>query len=235
MDYRHELKYYLGKKDAYILTQRLSSALPRDAHCGDSGYAVASLYFDNMYLNAYYQKINGISERDKIRVRVYDDSKGLIRLEIKKKRESYVQKESAQISLEAYQSMVRGDTGFPPEWIDRKNPALNQYMAVANTGMLKPVVIVDYRRQVFVGPGDLRVSFDEGLRLAADSVDLFAANKGYLSVLPEDTVIMEVKYASFLPAYVDALLSGVRVQRASVSKYTLCVDKLKEVRHYAQY
>ena len=233
MDYRHELKYYIGKKDAYILTKRLSSVLPRDAHCGDSGYDVASLYFDNIYLNAYHQKINGVSERDKIRIRVYNDSKGLIRLEIKKKLESYVKKETAQISFEAYQSMAGGDAGFPPEWVDRKNPALNQYMIAASTGMLKPVVIVDYHRQVFVGPGDLRVSFDEGLRLAANSTDLFAANNRYLSVLPEDTVIMEVKYASFLPAYVNALLSGVYVQRASVSKYTLCVDKLKEVRHYA--
>jgi len=233
MNYRHEIKYYINRKDAYILAKRLDTVLARDPNCGDSGYDVTSLYFDTVFLHAYHQKVNGISDRKKIRIRAYNYSKGLIRLEVKRKAEVYTQKDTAQISFDEYQSIIHGGAGFPLEWVQKKNPAMNQWMISANVSMLKPVVLVDYRRQVFVDSGDLRISFDGGLRFAPGSASLFSANNHYLSVLPEDTVIMEVKYAGYLPAYIDALLSGVRLQHVSVSKYVLCMDKLKGVKHYA--
>jgi SPX domain protein involved in polyphosphate accumulation len=194
---------------------------------------VTSLYFDDIYLDSYYQKVEGISERDKIRIRIYNSSKDFIRLEIKKKLEIYIKKEVVQISFDDYQRIIKENFGYPAEWVNRKNPALNTFLIAKKINMLKPVLIIDYLRTAFCDSGNTRICFDYDLRLATGSVDLFSIKNRYLNVLPEDAVIMEVKYSSYLPEHLSALLSSVRSQYASISKYELCMAKLKEVSSYA--
>lgn len=233
MDYRHELKYYINKKDAFILMQRLSSILRRDEHCGDSGYVVTSLYFDNVYLSSYYQKLNGVFERDKIRIRAYDYSKDFIRLEVKNKMDAYIKKQSSRITFEDYENIVCGKMGLPFDSLHQNNPAINKYLVSAHLSMLKPVVIVDYLRHAFVGPGGLRVSFDFDLRLAFPDTDMFSPENHYLKAIPDDTVILEVKYTSYLPTYISSMINGISFDKSSISKYIFCMDKLKEIKYHA--
>ena len=69
--YRHEWKHVLHVGDLLILRQRLSAVMDRDPHTINGKYHIRSLYFDNLYDKALREKIDGISMREKFRLRLY--------------------------------------------------------------------------------------------------------------------------------------------------------------------
>ena len=91
---------------------------------------------------------------------------------------------------------------------------------------LRPAVTVRYRRDAFYFPGtDLRLTFDTDLRvLAADEKALFDTSLSGIPVLDGNTVIMEIKYGSCMPAFIRHL-TAVPARQLSVSKYALCREK----------
>ena len=46
---RRELKYLISLADMYSIKKKLSVVMNRDAHNGENGYLVRSLYFDSLY------------------------------------------------------------------------------------------------------------------------------------------------------------------------------------------
>ena len=82
--YRHEYKYLISRADAELLKLRLPHIMERDTHSGDSGrYTIRSLYFDDFANTAYYEKVDGVAQRAKYRIRFYDYDSSLIKLEKK--------------------------------------------------------------------------------------------------------------------------------------------------------
>jgi hypothetical protein len=235
MRYRHELKYYIPSAEAFVLTQRMASILKYDKNSNQTGYYVTSLYFDDMFFDSYYQKIEGVYEREKFRIRIYNYSSDFIKLELKKKIASYVKKDSERISYEQYQNIVRGNGCSLSEATDDHKSLLNKFLIQCKIKKLSPVVIVDYLRHVFVDSGDLRISFDHDLRVSTGDNDLFFPNPSYLRVLSQDLVIMEIKYSTYLPAHIHALLNSAKAQYCSISKYVMCLDRLKEVKCFAKF
>lgn len=84
---RHELKHYINYSDVLQLRARLPlvAMLDKNAVQGN-GYRVKSLYFDNFNDKALIEKINGVNEREKFRLRLYNNDMSFIRLEKKAKR-----------------------------------------------------------------------------------------------------------------------------------------------------
>ena len=83
---RHELKYYINPAELEALRRRLERVMRLDSHCrGGRAYNVRSLYFDDAFDSAYYDKIDGVMARDKYRLRVYNHSDEVIFLERKRK------------------------------------------------------------------------------------------------------------------------------------------------------
>ena len=81
MKLRHELKYYISYPEYYNLVSRLSVSMRRDEHAAaTNGYFIRSLYFDDMYNSAYYDKEAGVMERSKYRIRIYNNSPKQIKL-----------------------------------------------------------------------------------------------------------------------------------------------------------
>ena len=70
----------------------------------DHGYTVASLYFDSVGLDCYYQKLAGVRTRKKLRIRFYPEN-GLtpetkVFLEIKRKYDAVVVKDRLALNYE---------------------------------------------------------------------------------------------------------------------------------------
>ena len=108
--YRQEIKQLLTPVQAFLLRQRISAILPADEHSGPgSAYLIRSVYFDTLDDRAYEEKEAGISEREKIRIRFYDHSDQVIKLERKEKRENLIYKESVSIPREAADAAFMGD------------------------------------------------------------------------------------------------------------------------------
>ena len=70
---RHELKYFIARPQYELLSRTLKGALKLDANAVRHGgsYHIRSLYFDTVFDDALYDKINGVKDRDKYRMRIY--------------------------------------------------------------------------------------------------------------------------------------------------------------------
>ena len=85
--YRHEYKHEINTSEFITLSMRLNSALKADEFArADGAYEITSLYFDDVYGTALKEKLNGVSCRDKFRLRRYNNDTEHIKLEKKSKR-----------------------------------------------------------------------------------------------------------------------------------------------------
>ena len=83
---RHEFKHHLNPGQDLLLASRLRKLFPHDKNADSHGsYRVSSLYFDTPSDRALRQKIDGVNQREKFRLRYYNDDLSFIRLEKKYK------------------------------------------------------------------------------------------------------------------------------------------------------
>ena len=72
--FRHELKYRIGCAQYIELRNRLRTVMRSDVHTDvDGRYLIRSIYFDNYMDKALREKIDGVSRREKFRIRYYND------------------------------------------------------------------------------------------------------------------------------------------------------------------
>lgn len=218
--YRHELKYYINAGDYTLLRQRLNAAMEHDENAGETGeYHIRSLYFDDPANTALREKLSGVDKRDKIRIRIYNLSDKVIKLECKHKKDGFIQKDSISLSREECERLCRGDYTF---LLRRSEPfARRMFVKFASEG-LRPAVIVDYVREAFVFPAeDVRITFDKDVRTAYRSTDIFNTN---LTTYPvtEYPMVLEVKFNHYLPTYIRELVQTSASIRSAISKYCLC-------------
>ena len=220
--YRHELKYYITLGEYELLQRKLSLTMERDAFAKKNGgeYFIRSLYFDDRDDSAFREKLSGIDERDKFRIRIYDMRDDVIKLECKHKSNGYIKKQSIGLSRKEYEKLMSGDRLF---LLNRPEPfARRMYLGFAQRA-LKPAVIVDYTREAFVFPmEDVRVTFDKNIRTGLRSVDMFNAGIPTYPVIDDYGMVLEIKFNRFLPTYIRSLLQLEASQRSAISKYVLC-------------
>ncbi len=217
---RHEIKFFLSATDAVWLSARLASALNRDKNAGpDGSYLVRSLYLDDAFDTAYYDKIAGVPSRDKYRIRLYNLDDRAILLERKRKIGDLIQKDSVQISRRMAERIEAGDPGGF-ERVD--NPLVKDLFRGMRTKLMRPVVLVDYAREAFCHPAEnARVTIDRYLR-AGPRTALFDANVPTLPALDVDQAILEVKFDRVLPDFIALLLYDAPASRSAISKYVAC-------------
>ena len=83
-NYRHEKKYPISQGDYLALRQRLRPVMQPDPHAGAEGvYSIQSVYFDNYRDKALREKIDGVQQREKFRIRYYNGDLSFVTLEKK--------------------------------------------------------------------------------------------------------------------------------------------------------
>lgn len=218
---RHELKYFINRGDMIALGHRLGGVLHSDEHADENGeYFIRSLYFDDAYDTAYYDKQAGVMNRDKYRIRIYNLSDSVIFLERKRKVGDLIQKSSVRISRKLCEQIIGGN----PKKLDAMdNALLNDMFREMRTRLMRPTVIVDYTRETFVYPVEnVRITFDKRLRTGLFSKNLFSPDVMTVSPLDDEREILEVKYDSYLPDFISGMLWDVPAERSAISKYVLC-------------
>ena len=209
-----------------ILRQRLRAVMRPDLHANKGLYRVTSLYFDNIYRSAYFDKTNGTLNRKKFRIRVYDLGKDIINLEEKVKNDNVGYKKSSRLTLDEYGEIMSGNFGFLGEERFAEG-AGGDFYASSSAAMLSPAVIVEYIREPYVcAAGNVRITFDMKIAACTNGLDLFDENNVYENVMPDNDIVLEVKYDSFIPEYILQMLTGISTAQESVSKFILCSDKL---------
>ena len=202
---RHELKFFISPIQYQVLSRTLKATLSPDPNGDENNqYHIRSLYFDTAYDSALYDKINGTANRDKYRIRIYNFSDQMIRLECKSKFRDLISKRSVRITRDLAEQLISAD---PTGLESTASGLVSDTFREMRTNLLHPVVIVDYLREAYLHPAEeVRITFDMQLRSGLNSVDMF---NPYLPTVPpfdHDEIILEVKYNQVLPPYIANLL-----------------------------
>jgi len=218
---RHEQKYYISQGDAFYLSTLLSRTMQRDKNADQYGeYHIRSLYFDDCFNSAMSDKLDGVKNRHKYRIRIYNYSDKVIRLERKSKHGDYISKLSCGISRDLAEQIIAGD----PYGLETLNhPLLQDVYRMMTTKLLRPAVIVDYIREAYIHPcEETRVTLDKQLRTGYMSYDLFNPQLPTYPCLDQNQTILEIKYNRRFPEFILPITSSIPAQRSAISKYTIC-------------
>jgi len=225
MKFRHEMKYLINNQDHVLIKSRLQQLLSTDVNAAnsDGAYHVRSLYFDDYYNNAYNDKFAGVQNRAKYRIRVYNCSDKVIKLEKKIKSGSYNHKLAASLTREEFYDIIQGDYGF---LLRSSNNLLKMFYHECASNYMRPRVVVDYNREPFTfEAGDVRITFDMNVRAGLKGFDIFDPEMPTIEALDPGMLIFEVKYTEFLPNIVRRLLPAGKADYLALSKFILCCDK----------
>jgi len=207
--------------DMMAVRIRLMRMAQRDAHArGDGKYLIRSIYFDNPYDTALFEKLDGVRRRDKYRIRFYNMDTSYIRLEKKSKLDDMSTKSCAPLTTREARMLIEGSYDF---LLDKKEPVLLELYADMRTKLLRPKTIVDYTREAFLyKPGNVRVTFDTDIRSGIVSTSVFSKDVATAPVLAPGTLMMEVKFDEFLPEIVASAIQTGNTRRQAFSKYAAC-------------
>ena len=81
---RQEQKFYINKRDTFLIETFLENTLLKDTHSSEDGYRISSLYFDTQNNDDLNQKLDGIMFREKYRIRIYDNDISSAKFEVKR-------------------------------------------------------------------------------------------------------------------------------------------------------
>jgi hypothetical protein len=215
--YRHELKYLINPLDAATLETRLRAVLAPDHHAAAGRYTVRSLYFDDPYSRVLAEKLAGTDHRFKYRLRIYNGSDAVIRLERKERAGGLGRKMTVTLDRNQAEYLLGGKTEI---LLSLGDPLAVMFYGEIKSGLLRPRRIVEYDRTAYTHPaGNVRVTLDRGLRTASGGADFFAP---VLMPAMSASDVMEVKYDRFLPSHIAHLVLLDNHASCANSKYLNC-------------
>jgi hypothetical protein len=224
---RYELKYFVPVSVMNDLTLAMRGFTRPDPHDLEGrGYRVYSIYWDSPDYRFFWEKIEGYSERRKLRIRRYGDAPYVF-FEIKQRFDRTLQKLRLQYSLEEANRFFddEREDRWSPEL--RANPTAREVLLLKHEYNLMPKMAVSYRRRALFGEfePDLRVTFDTRLMYSdahLDVADRFDTGK---YVVDPRIAVMEVKFSERVPLWLMNLIRRHGLQITRMSKYCTAVDK----------
>ncbi len=219
---RKEKKFLLHQQEFFYLKNQIEQALAGDPHNGPLGYPVRSLYFDTIYDRDYFEKVDGVELRRKIRLRCYSPDSQFAMLEMKQKQGDMQLKRSLRVERQDAVRMTKGDYSPLLRYRgDQEDFAMECY-ALMKSSCYLPRTIVEYQRMAYIAKENkIRITFDQKIVSTESSMELFSPTLNMNPVMERDFVVLEVKYNNFLLGYIQQMLNGADRQEVSVSKYYL--------------
>lgn len=211
-----EYKYLINEKQIEIIRNRMKSLFSSDVHCNNQQkYNVRSLYFDNYLNKCFYENETGCDPRQKYRIRIYNNSLDLIRLEEKNKINNKVIKYRCNLLLEQAKKLVKKECLVN---ISDNQHLLKSFNIKIINEMFRPVIIVSYDRYPYVYKNDnIRVTFDTNISFSKQVKGFL--NNDFIKIPFKNINIMEIKYSSYVPDFIIKMLDVENLQRISFSKY----------------
>lgn len=220
--YRVEDKFFCSEQDLFLLQARLQTVLEPDKNqTSADGYCITSVYFDDLFDTHLQDTEDGSRLREKYRIRIYNGSFDVIKLEIKYKRDNRVMKRATGITPAQMRELMNGHC-IRSENESMEDPITLFNLAIANRG-LRPKIIVEYDRSAYVyEPGNVRITLDRNIR-ASDRLEAFIrGEKLTYEYAREPDQVLEVKYDEFLPGFISGMLETGNLNQTSYSKYRIC-------------
>lgn len=215
--FRNELKYLCTEQQLRLLEMRIRHVCRPDAHAGPDGkYTVRSVYFDDYQNTCFYENEDGMNNREKFRIRLYDGKTDVITLECKQKINGKNHKYSCALDKELCEDILQGRFQLPAN----ANPVLNKFYIQYQTRMYRPKVIVEYERTPFLySAGNVRITFDRNISGTSKVEDFLNETISTRPIMKAGVHLLEVKYDEFLPDFIYSQLQLDNLQLTANSKY----------------
>lgn len=230
---RYELKYVLSLDQYKAVHAEIAERMQPDQHGDGWGrYPIVSLYFDTPDRRAYWDKIDGVPNRRKVRVRIYGDAvvtpETACYVEIKHRLNNTMAKRRAVLPYADAVAFDRFDelgAGRAPA----EQALLHEVHYLYRLLRLEPACVVSYHRQAFNGVEphtDLRVTFDSSLKGRTHDLSLLSTGHGRDHfVLPPEFCIMEVKANHNVPFWLTDIANRHRCTVRRFSKYCVTLER----------
>lgn len=216
---RQEKKYLMNLIEGERLCGQLRKVMLEDKHNGTKGYRIRSLYFDTLDDGDYYDKIEGIELRRKLRLRTYMPDGGFAMLELKQKEGPYQRKRSLQISRQDAEALIGGNYSVLLKY---SVPFAAECYGLLQRKCYRPKTIVEYRRRAYIAKENkIRITLDTDIVSTESCMDLFSPQLNLYPVLDPFNGVLEVKFNGFMLSYLKDLLMLADRSELSVSKYCL--------------
>lgn len=219
LEYRNEFKYICSEGKLKIIEYRLKPIMKYDSNQKGSSYRIRSLYFDDYYESAFTENEIGVDNRKKFRLRVYDNPKEMIRLEVKYKQKGKTHKESCIISQELCKDIIAGkQIEFNKNF---STPLKLLYIEMSMYNM-KPTIIIEYERSAFIhNLGNVRVTLDKNISYCKNIKEFLNEDINLIPIQEKGQHVLEVKYDEFIPDYIEQALELGTLERTAFSKFYL--------------
>ena len=224
---RIEKKYLLSETQYQALFQRIGPHLMPDKF-GRS--TVLSLYLVTPDRRIIRNSVEAVDYKEKLRLRSYGTAAAdsTVFLELKKKFGGVVYKRRAAMTLTDAERYLRtGIKPFESQIMSEIDWAMRFY------GRPKGAMLIACEREAWFDEEhpDLRLTFDRNIRYRENELRLDKGSAGSI-LLPENTVLLEIKTAGAMPLWLADALDAEGVLPGSFSKYGAAYTRATEEKNH---
>ncbi|QHC19703.1 VTC domain-containing protein [Streptomyces sp. GF20] len=227
---RFELKYLVPVEQAAEIRDELAERMERDAHSPVGGYGVWSLYYDTPQLRFYWEKIEGLKFRRKLRIRHYGDLDGVtdaspVCVEIKQRVNRVTQKRRITLPYGVARQLCDGRELVPHSV--RERAFVEEVLELIVRLNLRPAAITGYQREALVGRDadtGLRVTLDRRVRGRDRDFHFGTRTPENRFTIPPHLAVMEIKVNERTPYWITDLAARRNLNLVRVSKYVQSIE-----------
>lgn len=225
---RFEFKYIINKNLSKIIQKEVKNFTINDYFSEKKDkYLVRSLYFDNDVFTNFNEKIDGIKNRHKFRIRTYAMEKNDLipmYLEMKGRDNQRTFKNRTKIRTDDLYTFCDSKNLFDLKKKYDDNKLINQFIFDSYRKKILPKVIIDYNRRALLSKNGLyfRLTFDSDIK-ACSSKNIFEKNQNWKVCIPGND-ILEVKFDLNIPPWFHRIIQNYQLKRISVSKFVLGME-----------
>ncbi len=245
---RYERKYLVPNYLMEDLRNRIMGFVRKDLYSTTNGnglpqYTVRSIYFDSPDLVCYHEKIEGLMQRRKLRVRGYNNyrSGDMVVLEVKRKIGNRIKKHRAMTRYKNLEKLLW--TGNFDKYLEsglcnsreKDIEDARRFFFHYKLRPFAPTTLVTYEREAYHGklnPGT-RITFDKNIR-SRNFPQLHELYSGHdLRYLFKGHFILEIKYfEDSMPNWAKNVVHEFKLRHEALSKYVIGFDVNKTFAHY---
>ncbi len=210
---RYEKKYLLSPAQYEAVKRGMAPYMKPDAH---PRYTICNIYYDTENYALIRASLEKPVYKEKLRLRSYGvpGSQSPVFLELKKKFDGVVYKRRVTMKTRDALRWLQGEQAGDGSQIGREIDWFLQFYRP------EPKVMIAYDREAYAAAdgGELRITFDTGLRARSNELDLRTGDHG-VPLLDDKRILMEIKIPGTAPLWLARLLSEARAFPTSFSKY----------------
>lgn len=214
---RYEMKYLLNKEQYETLKNEVLKRLSPDEY-GEN--TIQSLYYDTIDNRLIRSSLEKPIFKEKLRLRCYNlnTNNKDIYVEMKRKYDGVVYKRRLACKENEAGNILENSNSNSQ--IGKELDYFTKFY-----GTLIPKMLIIYDREAYYDKNSqLRVTFDKNVRYRKKELN-FHTNLDGESLLPEETILLELKTDAGLPLWLCEILDKEHINKTSFSKYGAAYER----------